>query len=86
MPSISEEIRERVVGRDVLDGLRVDVTKVNVYSKQFIHWIGIMITAVFASSLLTIIIWNFIAPTSKPVSARGLDNLLNAIISVNLLD
>ena len=44
MPSITEEIRERAVGRDEVAGFTLDLTKVEVYLKQLIIWIMILIT------------------------------------------
>ena len=84
MPTIEEESRERAVGRDEVDGFRIDVSKVEGYLKQLILWIRILITAFLVLSLVTIVVWNFFAPTSKDVSDRVIDKLLNAINSENI--
>ena len=70
MPSISEEIQERAVGRDEPVGCRLNWTKVEVYLKKLILWIRILILFVLVLSLVTIVVWNCIAPTSKDVSDR----------------
>ena len=56
MPSIDEEIQEGVVGRDEVDGFRIDVANVEVYLKQLILWIRIIITVALAFSLFTIVV------------------------------
>ena len=70
MPSNREKIQERAIGRDEVDGLRVDLTKVEEYLKKLILWIRIMITVVLVFSLVTLIVWNFFAPSIKDVSER----------------
>ena len=84
MDTIPEEIREPAVGRDEVDGFRLDVTKVNVYLKQIILWVRVLIVSVLVLSLVTIVVWNFFAPTNKDVSDRVIDKLLNAINSENI--
>ena len=84
MPLIDEEIHERVLERDEVDGFRIDVSKVEVYLKQLILWIRIMLTVVLAFSIFTIVVCNFFAPTSKDVSDRVIDKLLSAVNSENI--
>ena len=72
------------VGRDELDGFRLDVTKVNVYLKQIILWVRVLIVTVLILALGTVMLWNFFAPTTKDVSDRVINNLLNAINSQNI--
>ena len=84
MPTIEEEIRERAVGRDEVNGFRIDVTKVEGYLKQLILWIRILITATLVLCRVTIVVWNFFAPTNNDVSDRVITNLLNAINSQNI--
>ena len=84
MDTIPEEIRERAVGRDDVDGFRLDVTKVNVYLKQMILWDRVLIVTVLILTLGTVMLWNFFAPTTKDVSDRVITNLLNAINSQNI--
>ena len=84
MPTTEEESRERAVGRDEVDGFRIDVSKLERYLKQLILWIRILITAILVLSLVTIVVWNFFAPSNKDVSDRVRDKLLNAINSENI--
>ena len=79
MPSIYEEVQEPAVWRDMVDGFRLDVKNVEVYLKQFIVWIRIMVSVVLVLSLGTIFSWNFFAPTSKEVSDRVIVKFVNAI-------
>ena len=60
------------------------MTKGEAYLKKLILWIRIMITVVVPFTLFKIVVWNFFAPTSKEVSHRVRDKLLNWINSVNL--
>ena len=55
------------------------------YLKQLILWIRILITAILVLSLVTIVVWNFFAPTNKGVSDRVKDKLLNAINYENIV-
>ena len=63
---------------------RIDVTKVNVYLKQIILWVRVLIVSVLVLTLGTVMLWNFFAPTTKDVSDRGSTNLVNAINSQNI--
>ena len=45
MDTIPEESRERALGRDEVDGFRIDVMKVNVYLKQIILWVRVLIVS-----------------------------------------
>ena len=83
-PSIDEEIEERVVGRDEVDLFRLDVTNVEVYLKQLLLWIRIVVSVVLVLRLGSIFIWNFFAPTSKDVSDRVIARSLNALNSENV--
>ena len=74
--SITEGIPER---RDEVDGFRLDVAKVEVYVKQLILWIRILITVVLLFSVVTSLLWNFVAPTIKEVSDRVIVQLLNSL-------
>ena len=84
MDTIPEEVRERALGRDEVDGFRIDVTKVNVYLKQIILWVRVLIVSVLVLTLGTVMLWNFFAPTTTDVSDRVITNLLNAINSQNI--
>ena len=84
MDTIPEENHERALGRDEVDGFRLDVTKVNVYFKQIILWVRVLIVTVLILTLGTVMLWNFFTPTTKDVSDRVITNLLNAINSQNL--
>ena len=84
MDTIPEERRERALGRDAVDGFRIDVTQVNVYLKQIILWVRVLIVTVLILTLGTVMLWNFFAPTTKDVSDRVINNLLNAITSQNI--
>ena len=65
----------------MVDGFRLDVKNVEVYLKQFIVWIRIMVSVVLVLSLGTIFSWNFFAPISKYVSDRVIVKLLKALDS-----
>ena len=84
MDTIPQEGCERVLGRDEVDGFRIDVTKVNVYLMQIILWVRVLIATVLILTLGTVMLWNFFAPTTKDVSDRVSNNLLSAINSENL--
>ena len=84
MDTIPEESRERALGRDEVDGFRIDVTKVNVYLKQIILWVRVLIATVLILTLGTVMLWNFFAPTTKDVSDRVINNILNALNSQNI--
>ena len=79
--SIYQEIQERAVGRDELDRFSIDGKNVEVYLKQLIVWIRILVSDVLLFSLGTIFIWNVFAPTSKDVWDRVIVKLLNGINS-----
>ena len=82
--TIPEESHERALRRDEVDGFRIDVTKVNVYLKQIILWVRVLIVSVLILTLGTVMLWNFFAPTTKDVSDRVINNLLHAINSENI--
>ena len=84
MDTIPEEGRERALGRDEVDGFRLDVTKVEVYLKQIILWVRILMVSVLVLTLGTVMLWNFFAPTTKDVSDRVITNQLKAINSQNI--
>ena len=79
MDTIPEEVRERALGRDEIDGFRLDVTKVNVYLKQIILWVRVLIVSVLVLTLGTVMLWIFFPPTTKDVSDRVINNLLHAL-------
>ena len=60
------------------------MTKVNVYLKQIILWVRVLIVSVLVLTLGTVMLWNFFAPTTKDVSDRVMNNLLHAINSENI--
>ena len=60
------------------------MTKVNVYLKQIILWIRVLILSLLVLTLGTVMLWNFFAPTTKDVSDRVINNLLHAINSENI--
>ena len=84
MDTIHEEVRERALGNDEVDGFRLDVTKVNVYLKQIILWVRVLIATVLILTLGTVMLWNFFAPTTKDVSDRVINNISNALNSQNI--
>ena len=84
MDTIPEESHERALGRDEVGVFRLDVTKVNVYLKQIILWVRVLIVTVLILTLGTVMLWNFFARTTKDVSDRVITNLLNAINSQNI--
>ena len=51
MATIDEEIQAGKVGRNVIDGLRLDVANVQVYLKKLIVCIRILVTVVLVLSL-----------------------------------
>ena len=79
MDKIPEEVRERTLCRDEVDGFRINERKVNVYLKQIILWIRVLMLSVLVLTLGTVMLWNFFAPTRKDVSDRVINNLLHAI-------
>ena len=84
MDMIPAEGRERALGRDEVDGFRLDVAKVEVYLKQIILWIRVLMVSVLVLTLGTVILWNFFAPTTKDVSDRVSNKLLHAINCENI--
>ena len=84
MDTVPEESQERALGRDEVDGFRLDVTKVNVYLKKIILWVRVLIVSVLVLTLGTVMLWNFFAPTTKDVSDRVINNILNALNSQNI--
>ena len=84
MDTIPEEGRERALGRDEVDGFRLDVGKVEVYLKQLIIWIRCLMLFILVLTLGTVMLWNFFAPTTKAVSDRVITNIFNAINSQNI--
>ena len=84
MDTVPEESQERALGRDEVDGFRIDVTKVNVYLKQIILWVRVLIVTVLILALGTVMLWNLFAPNTKDVSDRVINNLLHAINSENI--
>ena len=85
MDTITEVGHEHVLGSDEVDGFRLDVAKVEVYLKQIILWIRVLIVSILVLTLGTVMLWNFFAPTRKDVSDRVITNLLNAINSENIV-
>ena len=62
------------------------MTKVEVYLKQIILWIRVLIVSVLVLTLGTVMLWNFFAPTTKHVFDRVRNNRLNEINSENIGD
>ena len=60
------------------------MTKVNFYLKQIILWVRVLIVSVLVLTLGTVMLWNFFAPTTKDVSDRVINNILNALNSQNI--
>ena len=73
-----------MVDRDEVDGIHLDMTKIEWYLKQLILWILILIMKVLVISLVSIAVWNFLARPHKDVSGRVIDKLLSALNSDNL--
>ena len=85
MDTIPVQDRERALGRDKVNGFRLDdVGKVEVYLKQLIIGIRCLMVFILVLTLGTVMLWNFFAPTTKDVSDRVITNLLNAINSQNI--
>ena len=84
MHTIPEEGHERALGRDEVDGFKLDGAKVEVYLKQIILWIRVLMVSILILTLGTVMLWNFFAPTTKDVSDRVINNLLHAINSENI--
>ena len=84
MDTIPEEGHERALGRDEVDGFKLDVPKVEVYLKQIILWIRVLMVTILVLTLGTVMLWNFFPPTTKDVSDRVRNILLNAINSENI--
>ena len=55
-----------------------------VYLKQIILWIRVLMVSVLVLTLGTVMLWNFFAPTTKDVSDRVINNLLHVINSENI--
>ena len=60
------------------------MAKVDVYLKQIILLVRVLIVCVLVLTLGSVMLWNFFAPTTKDVSDRMNTNLLNAINSQNI--
>ena len=84
MPTLSEAVRERMVGRDEVDGFHLDMAKVEGYLKQLVLWVRILIKTILVISLVSIAVWIFFAPAHKDVSDRMIDMLIGALNSENL--
>ena len=84
MDTIPEEGHERALGRDEGDGFKLDVAKVEVYLKQIILWIRVLMVSVLVLTLGTVMLWNYFASNRKDISDRLSNNLLHAINSENL--
>ena len=67
LDTIPEEGSERVLGKDEVDGYRIDVAKLEVYLKHLINWIRVLIGTVLVLRLGTVILWNFFSPTKNDV-------------------
>ena len=72
-----------MVGRDEVDGFRLDMAKVEGYLKQLVLWVRILIMTILVISLVSIADWNFFAPAQKDVSDRVIDMLKGALNSDN---
>ena len=85
MPTLTEAVRERMIGhRDEVDGIHLEMSKIEGYLKQLVLWIRILIMTVLVISLVSIAVWNLFAPDQKDVSERVIDKLLTALNSDNL--
>ena len=60
------------------------MAKVDVYFKQIILKIRVLMRRVFVLTLGTVMLWKFFAPTTNDVSDRVSNNLLHAINSENI--
>ena len=56
MDTIPDEGRERALVRDEGDGFRLDVAKVEVYLKQIIFWIRVLMVSVLVLTLGTVML------------------------------
>ena len=81
MDTIPEDSRERALGRDEGDDFRLDVAQGEVYWKQIILCIGVLMVSVLVPTLHPVLLWNFFAPTTKDLSDRANNNVLHAINS-----
>ena len=84
MPSISERALGKMTGRDELDGIHLDMSKIEGYVKQLVLCISILIMTVLVITHVSIAVSNLIQPPSKDVSQRVKDKLLNALNSENI--
>ena len=76
MPSRGEGFPERTV--DVV-GSTQEIPNVEVYFKQFFHFVMILLMKVLAFTLVRILIWIFIALPWKNLTDRVIDMFLNAL-------
>ena len=58
MPTLIEAVSERMVGRDEVDGIQLDMTKIEAYLKQLVLWIRIRIMAALLIPLVSIAVLN----------------------------
>ena len=84
MPTLTDTVRERMVARDEVDGIQLDMPKIEGYLKRLVLWIRILIMTVLVISFVSIGVLNFFAPASKDVSERVILKLLNAVNSQNI--
>ena len=55
-----------------------------VYLKQIILWVRVLMVSILVLTLGTVMLWNFFALTSKDVSDRVINNLFLEINSENI--
>ena len=65
MDAIPEETHERTFGRDEVDGFRLEETTVNVFLKQIILRVRVLIESILVLTLDTLLSWNFFAPQQR---------------------
>ena len=84
MPSVSEALREIMVATDEVDGFQFEMAKVEVYLKQLVLWVRILIWTILVISLVSIALWNFFAQANKDISDRVIDKLIWAVNRLTL--
>ena len=58
MPTLREAVRERMIGRDEVDGFHLDMAKVEGYLKQLVLWVRILFMTILVISLVSIAVWS----------------------------
>ena len=68
MDTIREEDRVIVLGWDEVDGFGIGVAKVEVYLKQIILLISVLMVSLLEQTFGTVMLWNFIPHHNRRVA------------------